>query len=38
MSIARRRQIVLALGWMVLGAFVLGAVAGSILERAGVLP
>lgn len=38
MSIARRRQIVLGIAGMVLGAFALGLVAGSILERAGVLP
>ena len=38
MSIARRRQIVLGIALMMLGAFVLGLVAGSILERAGMLP
>jgi hypothetical protein len=38
MSVARRRQIVLGIAGMVLSAFVLGVIAGSVLQRAGVLP
>jgi len=38
MSIARRRQIVLGITGMVLSAFVLGVIAGMVLERARMLP